>query len=225
MHQPANYRRIFIVGAGGFGREVLHWARKAWPQDAHRIAGFLSHDPRRLDRHSCELDIVGDPATFRFETDDSCLLAIGIPSVRRMVAESVLSRGGRFLTLIHPAAIVAPTASIGEGSIVCPYAIVSDCCRLGRFVLMNYHSSLGHDAAAGDFAVLSPYATLGGGASLDADVFLALHASVGPGNTVREGSYISANCAVLNDVPPRSLVFGVPGRIAPWFAISDGPSP
>lgn len=121
MHQPADCRRILIVGAGGFGREGLHWARDAWPQDAHRIAGFLSDDPRRLDGHSCELDIVGAPATFRFKPDDSCLLAIGIPSVRRMVAESVLSRGGRFLTLIHPTAFVAPTASIGEGSIVCPY--------------------------------------------------------------------------------------------------------
>jgi sugar O-acyltransferase (sialic acid O-acetyltransferase NeuD family) len=223
MHPAFEFRRILIIGAGGFGREVLQWARDAWPQEADRIAGFLSDDPRRLDGHSCERGIIGDPATFPYEPDDACLLAIGIPGVRRRVAESVLARGGRFVSLIHPTAIVVPTASIGEGSIVCPQAIVSDSCRLGRFVLMNYHSSLGHDAAAGDFAVLSPYATLGGAATIAEDVFLGLHASVGPRVGIGSRSKIAANSCVLADAPGRSLLHGVPARVSP-FLLEDAPS-
>ena len=33
-------RRIFIVGAGGFGREVLAWARDAWPEATAKVLGF-----------------------------------------------------------------------------------------------------------------------------------------------------------------------------------------
>ena len=217
MRSPADFRRILIIGAGGFGREVVHLATAAWPSDARRIAGFLSADSGRLHGHTTHLAIIGDPETFEFEPGDACLLAIGIPGVRRQVAESLLARGAEFLSLIHPTAIVAPTAQIGEGSIICPYAIVSDSCRLGRFVLMNYHSSLGHDASADDFAVLSPYATLGGHATVETDVFLGLHASIGPGRTVGPRSKVSGNACLLADAPADSLIFGVPGRVVPRY--------
>jgi acetyltransferase-like isoleucine patch superfamily enzyme len=104
---------------------------------------------------------------------------------------------------------------------VCPYAIISDSCRVGRFVAMNYHSSLGHDATAGDFSVLSPYATLGGRARVEEDVFLGLHASVGPGKTVGARSKVSANSCVLACTAPDTLVYGVPGHIAPRLEVAS----
>lgn len=212
---PSSCTRILLVGAGGFGRELLHWARSAWPDEAHRIAGFLSADADILAGHACPLPVIADPATFEPRPNDGLLLAIGIPGVRRRVAESLVARGATFLTLIHPTATVAPTASIGTGSIVCPGAVISDAARLGRFALVNYLASLAHDAAAGDFAVLSPYATLGGGATVGDDAFLGLHASVGPGIAVGSRSKVAANSCALADVPPGSLALGVPARVSP----------
>ena len=166
-------RRIFIVGAGGFGREVLAWARNAWPEASAKVAGFLAEERGMC----CLLPIVASPASFAPGPDDALVLAIGIPDVRRRVAESLLARGGRFLTLIHPTAIVTASASIGGGSILCPYSIASDATTLGRFTILNYH------------------------------------ASVAPGKSVGASSKVSANSACLGDVPPGSLVFGVPGRV------------
>jgi sugar O-acyltransferase (sialic acid O-acetyltransferase NeuD family) len=215
----APVRRILIVGAGGFGREAFYWARDAWPDQVARIAGFLSADPGLLRDHALGVPILGDPATFVPEPGDGFLLAIGIPGVRRRVAEDLDRRGAAFLTLVHPSAIVLPTATIGTGSIICPYAIVSDTVRLGRFTLMNYHSTLGHDATVGDFAVLSPYATLGGGSQIGDDVFLGMHASVAPGKRIGSRSKVSANSAALADAPAASLVHGVPGRVSPLIPL------
>jgi sugar O-acyltransferase (sialic acid O-acetyltransferase NeuD family) len=206
----ASVGRIIIVGAGGFGREVLLWARDAWPDQASKIGGFLSADAAL----PVPLPILGDPSDYAPEPGDGFVLAIGIPQVRRRVVSQIESRGGRFLTLIHPTAVVSPTASVGEGAVICPYAIVSDAVRLGRFTLMNYHSSLGHDASTGDYAVLSPYATLGGAAVVEEDVFLGMHASVGPGKRVGQRSKVSANSAALCDVPADSLIHGVPGHVS-----------
>lgn len=208
-------QRILIVGAGGFGREVLHWARAAWPEWCGRIAGFLSADREILAGRPDAPPVLDDPATFTPQPGDALLLAIGIPGVRRQVAESLSARGAEFLTLVHPTAVVASTAALGSGTIVCPHAVVSDAAQVGRFVLVNYHASLAHDAVAGDFAVLSPYATLAGGACIGPDVFLGLHASVGPDVTIAHGSKVAANSCALADVPPDSLVHGVPGRITP----------
>ena len=215
---PDACERIIIVGAGGFGREVLQWARHAWPEHTGRIAGFLSEDPHALDGHAATLPILGSPADFELRLGDGLVLAIGIRGVRREVAERLAARGARFLTMIHPTAIVADTAVIGAGTVICPYAVVSDAVRLGRFVLVNYHASLGHDASAGDFAVLSPYATLGGGACVASDVFLGLHATVGPAKRLGAGSVVSSNSVALVDVPEGCLVYGVPGRVAPHLS-------
>ncbi len=215
---PASVRRLLIVGAGGFGREVMHWTRDAWPGQTGLLAGFLSADANILGGHECCLPIIADPARFEPQPGDALVLAIGIPGVRRRVAADLMARGAEFLTLVHPTAIVAPTASLGTGSIVCPGAIVSDAARLGRFTLVNYHASIAHDAVTGDFAVLSPYATLGGGTRVADDVFLGLHASVGPGIAVGRGSKVAANSCALADVPPESLVHGVPGRVTALLA-------
>jgi sugar O-acyltransferase (sialic acid O-acetyltransferase NeuD family) len=213
--------RIVIVGAGGFGREVLQWARDAWLAHAGRIAGFLSDDFSKLDGHACSLPILASPAEYEPRPTDRLLLAIGITRARRSVAEQLERRGGQFLSLVHPTAIVADTAEIGSGTIICPYAIVSDAASVGRFVLVNYHASLGHDSSAGDFTVLSPYATLGGCACVAADAFLGMHASVGPGRSVAAGTTVAANSCVLADTVAESIVYGVPGRSAPRLTPAD----
>lgn len=212
---PAWCQRVLIVGAGGFGREALQWLRDAWPFLDDRFAGFLAADSQPAAGLDRNLDILSTPDAYQPLPGDGLLLAIGVPEVRRRVAESLLARGAEFLTLVHPTAIVARTATIAAGAILCPYSIVSDRVEVGRFVVMNYHASLGHDAAAGDFSVLSPYATLGGGARIAEDVFLGLHASVGPGQTIGARSRISANSSALASAPADSLIFGVPGRIVP----------
>lgn len=211
----ASVRRILIVGAGGFGREVLLWARDACADHAGLIKGFLSDNAQSLAAHECDLPIIGDPTAFEPRPGDALLLGIGIPGVRRKVAEDLLARGAEFLTFVHPTAIVAPTASIGLGSIICPGAIVSDSAQLGLFGLVNYHGSLAHDSSAGDFAVLSPYATLAGGARIADEVFLGLHASVGPGVAVGPRSKVAANSCALSDMPADVLIAGVPGRVSP----------
>jgi sugar O-acyltransferase (sialic acid O-acetyltransferase NeuD family) len=210
---PSDCRRILIVGAGGFGREVLQWARDAWPDHTEGIVGFLSAQSDRLDGFDGVPDILGSPDAYAPVAGDKLLLAIGVPYIRRRVAEYLLSRGAEFLTLVHPTAIVAATATLGEGAILCPYSVVSDSVTVGRFVILNYHSSMGHDARAGDFSVLSPHATLGGRAAIAEDVFLGLHATVGPGKTVGARSKVSANSCVLTSATADSVVYGVPGQI------------
>jgi sugar O-acyltransferase (sialic acid O-acetyltransferase NeuD family) len=210
---PHDCRRLLIVGAGGFGREVLQWTRDTWPDHDGLLGGFLSDDPHRLDGFVTGLRIVSTVRAYEKQPGDYLILGIGVAYSRRIVAELLAAKGANFVTLVHPTAVVARSARVGEGSIICPGAIVSDSVKIGAYVLVNYHASLGHDASAGDFAVLSPYATLGGNAHIENDVFLGLHASVGPGIRVEARTKVSANSCVLSNSPSDALVFGVPGRI------------
>lgn len=208
--------RLYIVGAGGFGREILAWFRRRGLLD--RLAGFLSANPRALDGLDVGHHVVGTPDTHTVRLGDAFVLAIGIPGIRRQVAESLRSRGARFVTLVHETAMIAESAVVGEGVVVCPYAVVSAHARLGLCSVLNYHASAAHDAVVGDYAVLSPYAAVGGAAVLEHDVFVGLHGSVGPGRRVGARSKVAANSCALFDVPPDSLALGVPSRVSPLIS-------
>lgn len=216
---PDDCDRIVIVGAGGFGREVLQWARHAWPAASHKIAGFVSADPAKLEGHAATLPILGSPDDFEIRATDGLVLAIGIPQARRQVAEWLEARGSRFLTLVHPTAIVADTAVIGPGSVICPSAILSDGSVIGKLVLVNYFASVAHDSEIEDFTVLSPYAAVAGNSRVRRGAFLGMHASVAPGVTVGAGARISSHSWARVNVPEESLVHGNPPVVSPLMTL------
>ena len=127
------------------------------------------------------------------------------------------SRGAKFFSLIHPRALVARSASVGAGVVVCPFATVSANVTLGDFAMLNLYASCGHDSQVGRYGILSPYATLNGFAVMDDEVFLATHATVTLAVRVGYQSIVSANSVVMRSVPPKSLVIGVPGKNWPYW--------
>lgn len=203
---------IIIVGAGGFGREVYLWAKDSFSKDQYRIKGFLDDNPKILNNYNMDIGIIGDLDGYGIKKQDRFVFAIGDIDVKKHLATKLKEKGAKFLTLIHPTAIVVDTAKIGEGAIICPFCLVSDNVRLDDFVMMNAYSSCGHDARIGKYCILSSYTAIAGFAVLEDEVFLGLHATIIPGKRVGYKSKVSANSVVMRDIPPNKMVFGVPGK-------------
>jgi len=203
---------IVIIGAGGFGREVYLWAKDSFSKDQYRIKGFLDDNPRILDIYNMDVGVVGNLDNYKIENQDRFLFAIGDIDIKKHLITKLKEKGAKFLTLIHPTAIMANTTKIGEGVIVCPFCLVSDNVLLEDFVMMNVYSSCGHDAKVGSYSILSPYATLNGFVILEDEVFLGTHTTVIPYKRVGYKSKVSANSVVMRDVPVNKIVFGVPGK-------------
>jgi len=208
---------LVIVGAGGFGREVYHWARSAFDSGTHRLKGFLSNRPDDLAGRDFGASLLGDPDSYGIGPNDRFLLAVGDPTLKRSLAERLRGRGALFATLVHSTAVVAPTARLGEGVVLCPFATVSDAVELGDFVMLNFYASVGHDGRVGRYATLSPYATVNGFASVGDDVFLGSHATVTSRRKIGDGARVGANVAVHSDVPPRTLVYAPKAKLASIF--------
>lgn len=62
------------------------------------------------------------------------------------------------------------------------------------------------------------------GATIEDDVMIGGGCTVLPGVTIGERSFIAAGAVVNKDVPPRSLVVGVPGQIRPLPPELDRPN-
>jgi sugar O-acyltransferase (sialic acid O-acetyltransferase NeuD family) len=204
--------RLFIVGAGGFGREVAVWAAHWLAQEpAFVLHGFLDDNARALEGFPSDLPLLGTPGAFEFQPGDGALIAIGNPKTRRAVA-NVLQGRVTFPILIHPAAIVGPHCQLGEGSIVCPTTVLTTNVRFGKHVIANLGCSIGHDATLGDFTTLSPHVSVSGGAITGEGVFVGSNASLVPLVKVGAGAVIGAGSLVLRPVPENVTVFGLPAR-------------
>jgi sugar O-acyltransferase (sialic acid O-acetyltransferase NeuD family) len=206
-------RRLLIVGAGGFGREVLQWAQDIAAEGCDwEIGGFLDADLSALDAYDCGYEVLSSPQQYKSSDDDLLVCAIGDPATRMQVAADLTARGAEFATLVHPTAIVGARSVLGEGCILCPrVTITTDIC-LGRHVIVNTHSTIGHDVTIGDCCSLFSHCDVTGGATLEPGVTIGSHAAVLPGVRVGEFARISAGSVVSRRVKPFTTVFGVPAK-------------
>jgi sugar O-acyltransferase (sialic acid O-acetyltransferase NeuD family) len=215
---------IIIVGASGFGRELLQYVRDTFKDVVdYRIKGFLDDDPdkREAVEQSCGIGVLGDTHAYPVQKDDRFLVSVGTPKLRQVLAERLASRGAQFLTLIHPAAYVAPTARLGVGCIVCPFASVGSFSQVSDHVLLNLYAAAGHDAEIGSYCVLSPYSVASGGSVLKAEIFVGTHATVVPCKRVGTKAKIAAGSVVYHDVPANALAMGNPAKTVPLSSSSE----
>ncbi len=216
---------VIIVGASGFGRELVqyvHDAHKSTP--GVRIKGFLDDDPTALDAVGkvMGVGIIGDTRTYAIQENDRVIISLGDPGLRCALAERLARRGARFTSIVHPTAYVAPTARIGHGCVIGPFASVGSYVQLEDHVLLNLYSAAGHDAHIGAFCVLSPYSVANGGSRLGNSVFLGTHAAITPKIRVGTGSKIAAGAVVYRDVPEQSLAMGNPAKAFPLNQSASG---
>ncbi|MFP4674217.1 MAG: acetyltransferase [Opitutales bacterium] len=206
-------KKLLIVGAGGFGREVLAWAQ-AHPDCGARwtISGFLDDNPSALDGYEYATSITGTIRDHKPARDELFVCAIGTPSIKRNVCESLRERGAEFIRLVHPSVILGAHVSLGEGVVLCPRVTLTAEVVVGDFVCINCHSSAGHDTHIGAWSTISGHCDLTGGARIGREVLLGSGARILPGKSVGDGALVGAGSVVLRSVKPEQKVFGNPAR-------------
>lgn len=107
------------------------------------------------------------------------IIAIGDNASRKREAESLME--ARFATLIHPGAIVSPSATIGNGTVIMAGAIVQAQARIGRHVIVNTGATVDHHAIIGDFAHIAPGAHLCGGVEIGEGALVGCGIGLEPG--------------------------------------------
>lgn len=203
--------RLIIVGAGALGREILGLARDCRAKKpAFEIGGFIDPNPNALDGFGVAVPIIG--AECRPEPGDRFVVAVGDPAIRARLAADVADRGGRLISLIHPLAYMAPSATVGDGAVVAAFCFIAENARVGRNVFLNTYASVGHDADIGENAVFSPYAVVNGDTVVERDAFLGTHAVLAQGCRLGEGARLAAGSVSYRNVPPGYLALGNPAR-------------
>ena len=209
-------KKILIVGAGGFGRELLQWIKDINAEKpTWEIGGFLDDNLQALDGGEIDYPVVGTISDWQPKDDEVFALAMGKPQLKRMVVEKLKSRGAHFAAVIHPTALVSPFAHYGEGLVMFPYSKLSCNSTVGDFVSI-LTTPIGHDNEIGDYTMISGGCNIVRNVKIGKDVFVAAGVCIAQDVVVKDGAYIGLGSVVLKDVKAGTKVFGNPARIIPF---------
>lgn len=204
---------LLILGAGGFGRDIYFLAKEASGyQTEYLIKGFLDDNLDSLNGYEGMPPIVGTISDYMPQADDLFVCAMGDVETKKRCVETMLNKGGKFTTLIHPTASIAPDSKIGHGCIIMHRAIVGSDAVVGDFVLVQVSSIIAHDCRVGDFSRLDCFTVMVGGTILREEVTVHTSAIINHQVVVGKKAHIGACSLVIRNVKEGSTVFGNPAR-------------
>lgn len=205
-------KELIIVGASGFGREVLQWVKDVNRKDTlWTIKGFIDDNIYALDGYECDYRVLGNIKDWNVSENEVFTCAIAIPAVKEKVSSILKQKGAAFVNVVHPTAIISDFCRIGEGLIITPRAKISPNVTIGNFVTI-LGSGVGHDASIEDYSTISGNCSINGHVRIGKRVFIASNVSIAPSKKIGEDAYIGMGSMVISNVRQGYRVMGNPAR-------------
>ena len=205
-------KNLVIIGAGSFGREVYNLALECSEcGSVYIVKGFIDnvYDTVEYDGYPPILSRIEDYIPME---DDVFVCAIGDVNWKKKYIQSILNKGGEFISLIHPLAHVSRNVVMGKGCIVCGQSFISCDVHIGNFTAIQPHVMIGHDNIIGEYCQINSNATFGGFVNIGNGVTIHTSAVLLPRAKVFDNATVGAGSVVLRSVPENVTVFGNPAR-------------
>ena len=196
---------IYVFGAGGHAKVVADLARlQGW-----RVTAFV--DSVDAARHG--EPFAGAHVSSSTPPVGAAVVAFGDNAARLALAKRLAADGWWLPVLVHPSAVVSPSAKLGAGTVVMAQAVVQAEAMVGEACIVNTGAIVEHDCVLGDGVHLAPRACLCGTVVIGEQTF------VGAGSVVREKMTIGARVqlgagsVVVASLPDDVRAMGVPARV------------
>ncbi|MDX1363401.1 acetyltransferase [Arenibacter latericius] len=207
-------KKVLIVGASGHGGVVLDCILK---NREYSVLGFLDSFKEKGLKHNghqilgCEKEL---PNLIKAHNIYGVVVAIGNNWIRKNMVNKLMKLvpGIKFISVIHPNAVIGKRVKIGMGVVIMPGAIVSSNSTIGDFCILNTNSSLGHEGFMEDYSSISSGVCAGSNLKLGKFSAISLGANVIDNITIGHNSIVGAGSLVMDNVIRNTVVYGTPAR-------------
>jgi len=203
-------KKIYILGTGGMAREALSFYKDL--NKISKVHGFVEENCTRADSKILNKKIIDASDIESQDKKESIYIAaIGLPQRKKWIQE-LESKDCKFDTIIHPSVIKSDTADIGTGCIICPGVTLTQNIQIGQHTIININSSINHDSQIGSFVTICPGVNIGGNVKIDDECWIGIGATIIQKIRIGKNSFIGAGAVITKDVPPNTLMAGVPAK-------------
>jgi sugar O-acyltransferase (sialic acid O-acetyltransferase NeuD family) len=204
---------IFVYGSSGHAKVIIDILEK---QGEFKIEGLID-DFKTPGTSIFGYNVIGAGSQIfssKLEHIFGGIIAIGDNWDRSMIVNKIiqLKPDFKFITAIHPSAMIARGIIIGDGTVVMAGAIINSDTTIGEHCIINTKASLDHDNHLGNFVSIAPGVTMGG------DVAVGDYSALSIGATVIQKIDIGVHCVVgagsvvVKNVDSQTVQYGVPAK-------------
>lgn len=204
---------LYIIGAGGFGREVawlverINEAEPTW-----NIKGFIDDDEKLWGTKEDDYPVVGGCGYLKGLNNTYAVCAVGSARVRKAIIEKLSDSNVKYATVIDPSVIISKRVEIGEGCIICAGTIITVDIKIGKHVIINLDSTIGHDDVIEDFVTIYPSVNVSGNVVLGECSELGTGMQIIQGKTVAPNTIIGAGAVVVKNIEEGGTYVGSPAK-------------
>lgn len=179
---------------------------------------LFDDDAAKLTQHVDGCCVVGTSEDIeqRVQYGDLDALSICIGSKhlprKKMLFERYRAEGVNFARLIHPAAVVDPSAIVKDGCVLGPCVVIGLGTRIEEDTLIWSGSVIEHDSVVGGHSYIGPNASISGFVRIGECTLVGTGAVVLPEVRIGSCCVLGAGAVVTKDVADCATVVGVPAR-------------
>jgi sugar O-acyltransferase (sialic acid O-acetyltransferase NeuD family) len=209
-----------IVGAGGFGREVMPLAEMMLnvtrPHADYELV-FVTEQKHKEPTINDRMILTMEEFFLHPAKEKYFNIAISDSKIRKRIAEYMMSKGAIPLQVNAMNRVELDHNEIAEGAIFCPFTTVTSNAKIGKFFHANYYSYVAHDCIIGDYVTFAPSVQCNGTVIIEDDVYVGAGAVIRQGTSSRpmvigKGAVIGMGAIVTKSVRAFETVVGNPAK-------------
>jgi sugar O-acyltransferase (sialic acid O-acetyltransferase NeuD family) len=205
-------KNLVIIGASGFAREMYDLANICYQNDPDfRVKGFLSLEETGIEKMGYP-PILGTDAEYEIDENDVFFCAIGNVKHRKRAVDTISKKGGQFINLIHPTAVISPSVKLGVGVGIKAYCVLASDVSVGNHSFMQSSVIMGHDVKIGNFCHMNSFAFFAGHSKVGDFSTVNAGAKLAQNSVVEEHAVVGMGSVVVGRVKSNTTVFGNPAR-------------
>ncbi len=203
--------KIVIVGSGGLAADITAYfenTSSGYYEDLS-IKGYIDYEyniEEYWKRYDFDKPVLGDIDNYVINEDEYFVIGIADVKFRKRVIEKIKERGGQFINLIHPTAMVPKKLNIGIGNIIGPYCLIGLNTQIGDFNLVLAQSIISHDCMVGNNNILTS-TLLCGHVMIQDDNYFGVRSTVIPRVAVGNRNQVQSGMIVEKNISDDAIIF------------------
>jgi sugar O-acyltransferase (sialic acid O-acetyltransferase NeuD family) len=185
-----------LIGYGGHAREVM-------AQMGEKLTCFVD------DQY-----IVNDTLPLsEFNPNEYVVMIAVADSKSRFDIVQRLPKETKYFTWIHPTALImGDDISIGEGSFIGAYSILTTNIKIGNHAILNRSNHIGHDCEIGDYFSAMSGSIVSGNVKIGNQVYMGNNSTIREKLSIESSTTIGMNGAVVKDIKESGVYVGIPTK-------------